>query len=43
MPLITQQTLQAYRAATYRLRPEARVRTPEQAIEFVNARGFIYF
>lgn len=41
--MISQDALQAYRVATYRLRPDLCVHTPEQAIDFVNERGFIYF
>ncbi|HJW89092.1 MAG TPA: crosslink repair DNA glycosylase YcaQ family protein [Anaerolineales bacterium] len=32
-----------YRAQTFRLSPNARLRSQEQAIEYVNQRGFIYF
>lgn len=35
--------LQEYQGHTFRLRPELRLRTVEEAIEFVNQRGFIYF
>ena len=35
--------LQTYRAATYHLRPELRVTTKEQAVDFVDERGFVYF
>lgn len=41
--MLTLQTLQDYRAGTYRLHAGARVHTQEQAIQFVNERGFIYF
>lgn len=41
--MLTLQTIQDYRAATYRLHPGARVYTQEQAIHFVNERGFLYF
>lgn len=43
MPQLSQKIIQAYRAITYRLLPEHRVKTLDQAIEFVNQRGFIYF
>ncbi len=35
--------LAAYRAETYHLRPDLRVTTRQQAIGFVNRRGFAYF
>lgn len=35
--------LAAYRAETYQLRPDLRVTTREQAIDFVNRRGFVHF
>jgi hypothetical protein len=35
--------LKAYRARTFRLLPTARLTTSEQALEFVNDRGFVYF
>ena len=35
--------LSEYQAQTFRLRPELRLNTVEQAIAFVNQRGFIYF
>jgi hypothetical protein len=35
--------LTAYRAETYRLRPGLRVTTREQAVDFVNQRGFVHF
>ena len=43
VPMITQQVLQIYRTTTYRLRSDLRVHTPEQAVHFVNERGFVYF
>ena len=43
MPSISLETIQAYHARTFRLLPGQRVKTKEQAIEFVNQRGFIYF
>lgn len=41
--MITQHVLQAYRTEMYRLQPARRIHTPEQAIDFVNERGFVYF
>lgn len=35
--------LEAYRAHTFRLRPELWLKTPADAIQFVNERGFVYF
>ncbi len=35
--------LNQYRDATYRLRPRRRVRTQEEAISFVEERGFVFF
>ncbi len=35
--------LKAYRAQTFRLTAERRVKNPEEAIAFANERGFIYF
>ena len=35
--------LQQYRADTFRLKPQSRVRTQEEAISFVNRRGFVFF
>ena len=43
MPLISTETIQAYRAQTYRFAPGKRVKTRQEAIEFVNQRGFIFF
>jgi len=37
------EVIQEYRQRTYRLDPKIRLRTKEQAIEFVNERGFVYF
>lgn len=41
--LIPAEHLQAYRQRIFRLLPGQRLTTPEQAIDFVNERGFIYF
>lgn len=43
MPTLSSDRLAAYRAETYHLRPKLRVTTREQAIDFVNRRGFAYF
>ena len=41
MPALTFKKIQAYRNRTYRIsRP---IKTKEQAVDFVNERGFIYF
>lgn len=43
MPFLSQETILAYRAQTYRTAPGRRVKTRQEAIEFVNQRGFIFF
>jgi hypothetical protein len=43
MPTLSPERLAAYRAETYHLRPDLRVTTREQAIDFVNQRGFVHF
>ena len=43
MHMIAFDQIQAYRAQTYRLQPDLRVTTKEEAIAFVNERGFTYF
>jgi hypothetical protein len=43
MPTLSSDRLADYRAETYHLRPDLRVTTREQAIDFVNRRGFAYF
>lgn len=35
--------MRAYRAGTFRLSRDLRVRTPRQALSFVNERGFVFF
>jgi hypothetical protein len=40
---ISQERLRAYRATTFRLSRIRRVRTPRQALSFVNERGFVFF
>ena len=43
MPAISIELIQSYRARTFRLLPGQRVTTKEEAIDFVNQRGFVYF
>jgi hypothetical protein len=43
MPAISPEKLAAYRDNTFRLQPGQHLTSQEQAIEFVNQRGFIYF
>ena len=43
MPSLDLEHLKVYRQETFALRPELRLRSPEQALDFVNTRGFIYF
>ncbi len=43
MPTITLDAIQAYRAETFRLRPGLRIANKEQAVAFVNQRGYVYF
>lgn len=43
MPGLSPQRIEEYRAQTYRLRPDLRVTAREQAIDFVNERGFVHF
>jgi len=43
MPSVDLTKLKAYRAQTYYLSPVIRLTTPAQALDFVNARGFVYF
>ena len=43
MSSIISETIQAYRAQTYRFAPGKRVKTRNEAVEFVNQRGFIFF
>jgi hypothetical protein len=43
MPTLSLAHLQAYRAATYSVQPGQRITTQEEAIAFVNARGFVHF
>jgi len=41
--IIHRQTLETYRAHTFRYLPAWKLRNQKQAVEFVNERGFIYF
>jgi DNA glycosylase AlkZ-like len=43
MPSIDLNKLKAYRARIFHLSPATRLTTPAQALDFVNARGFVYF
>lgn len=43
MPFISLQALKNYRAQTYRTLPGTRIKTREEAIAYVNERGFVYF
>jgi DNA glycosylase AlkZ-like len=43
MATLTHQLIQSYRAEKFGLLPEQRLTNKEQAVEFVNQRGFIFF
>ena len=43
MPQLDLKKLNSYRSRTFRLPPSPRVASPKTALDFVNARGFIYF
>lgn len=43
MMTLTWETIQAYRTKTFRLLPGQRLKTPEEAVQFVQERGFIFF
>ncbi len=43
MPTINLEKLEKLRQRTFNLAPDRRLRTPEQARQFVNGRGFVYF
>jgi hypothetical protein len=43
MPTLDLEKLQALRLRTFHISPTSRIRTPEQALQFVNERGFVYF
>lgn len=40
---LTWEIVQAYRQQTFRLKPDIRVRTKEQAVQFVQERGYVFF
>jgi hypothetical protein len=40
---ISQKTLSSYRSTTYRLLPHLKLHNFEQAVDFVNERGFVFF
>jgi hypothetical protein len=42
MPSLDAEQLAAYRARTFRLLPQLRLQTPDDAVYFVNQRGFVY-
>ena len=43
MDTLFNQIIQGYRAQTFRLLPELRLHSPDEAIEYVNQRGFVFF
>jgi hypothetical protein len=43
MLIINLETLRAHRRQTFHLLPRLRLKTPQDALEFVNERGFVYF
>jgi hypothetical protein len=43
MPELSIDVLDTYRARTFRLLPELRLKTPAEALQFVNERGFVFF
>ena len=43
MTVITATQLKTYRAQTYRLRPNLKLTSDRDALQFVNERGFVYF
>ena len=43
MPTIDLKKLDKHRARTFRLPPSPRVTSPKAALDFINARGFVYF
>jgi hypothetical protein len=43
MPSLSLERLQRYRAGTFRLLAGQRLKTRDEAVEFVNQRGFVYF
>jgi len=43
MPVLSKNTLQDYQRSTFRIDSRTRLRNPEQAVDFVNQRGFVFF
>ncbi len=43
MPVLLEERLTAYRAQVFRLSPGQRLKSKDEAVDFVNARGFAYF
>jgi hypothetical protein len=43
MPVLPISLLNTYRSRTFRRSPRSRVKNAEQAVDFINERGFIYF
>jgi hypothetical protein len=43
MPVLAQKKLIDYRKTTFRLSSQARLKSPEQALRYINERGFIFF
>jgi DNA glycosylase AlkZ-like len=43
MPSLDLERLKAYRARTFNLHPHPKLTSPTQALDFINARGFVYF
>ncbi len=43
MPILDLKKLNSHRVRTFRLPPSPRVASPKAALEYINARGFIYF
>lgn len=43
MPVILESTIQHYQTHTFRYSDSLRLKTPQQAVDYVNERGFIFF
>ena len=43
MTLISKDQIRAYQARTFRLTADLRLRSREEAVQFVQERGFVYF
>ena len=43
MPKLTRKKIETYRRDTFRISPGKRVKTRDEAVQFANQRGFIYF